>query len=316
MATTFGYARCFIDGADITAQKSHLAARGVPEEHAYIDEGYTSTRRERQGLSEVLDAVRKGDTLVVPTLDRLARSIADLGDILDQLSSRQVRLSWDGKDLDWEEASGNNFLADFALIREFDAALRAQRTREGMAIAKSNGKVLRGRQPKLSPKQQKRLIRMSKEGCHNVTELADHFGISRATVHRVLARGREKVKHSEPSGVASYGPPRPYAKTSEPVDVLNNTDDTANASETTSEGAPDYKDGIRDLVNHLKSTGYGLNPFLGNPAYGDDSDGPRDYDIGYFGYDYGLEIKDGMSGHTRRGWEDRRGGRSWAPLGK
>lgn len=77
-----------------------------------------------------------------------------------------------------------NILATFA---EFEADLIRMRTREGMAIARAKGK-LRGKQPKLSNKQQKELCRMYDTGEYSISDLAEVFSVSRPTVYRTLAR--------------------------------------------------------------------------------------------------------------------------------
>jgi len=77
-----------------------------------------------------------------------------------------------------------NILATFA---EFEADLIRMRTREGMAIARAKGK-LRGKQPKLSDKQQKELHRMHDTGEYSIGDLAELFSVSRATVYCTLAR--------------------------------------------------------------------------------------------------------------------------------
>jgi hypothetical protein len=68
-----GYARCFTDTEDLTAQRTALAALGVTPDRIYVDHGLTGTTRARPGLREALAACRSGDTLMVTKLDRLAR---------------------------------------------------------------------------------------------------------------------------------------------------------------------------------------------------------------------------------------------------
>ncbi len=66
---------------------------GVDAERIYVDHGLTGTSRVRPGLREALAACRAGDTLVVTKLDRLARSLPDARDIVEELTGRGVRLS-------------------------------------------------------------------------------------------------------------------------------------------------------------------------------------------------------------------------------
>ena len=77
-----------------------------------------------------------------------------------------------------------NILATFA---EFEADLIRMRTREGMAIARTKGK-LRGKQPKLSEKQQKELVKLHATGDYSISDLAELFNVSRPTVYRTLKR--------------------------------------------------------------------------------------------------------------------------------
>src|SRR5215211_7147766 len=82
-ATLIGYARCSTDKQDIEAQREGLLALGVRGERIYLDRGLTGTNRRRPGLDQALAAVRSGDTLVVPKLDRLAGSGPDPADTGD-----------------------------------------------------------------------------------------------------------------------------------------------------------------------------------------------------------------------------------------
>ena len=75
--TLIGYARCSTDKQDLAAQHDALLKLGVAADRIYTDKGLTGTNRDRPGLDQALAAVRSGDTLVVPKLDRLARSVPD-----------------------------------------------------------------------------------------------------------------------------------------------------------------------------------------------------------------------------------------------
>ncbi len=185
--TLIGYARCSTDKQDLAAQKTALETLGVAADRIYTDHGLTGTNRSRPGLDQALAAVRTGDTLVVPKLDRLARSVPDARFIADALVVRGVRLALGSSVYDPVDPMGKMFFNILATFAEFEADLIRLRTREGMAIARARGK-LRGKQPKLSDKQQKELRRMHDTGNYAISDLAELFSVSRPTVYRTLRR--------------------------------------------------------------------------------------------------------------------------------
>ena len=188
MTKTFiGYARCSTDKQDLSAQRNTLIELGVAADRIYTDHGLTGTNRSRPGLDQALAAVRLGDTLVVPKLDRLARSVPDARDIADSLIARGVKLALGTNVYDPTDPMGKMFFNILATFAEFEADLIRMRTREGMAIARAKGK-LRGKQPKLSNKQQRELRRMHDVGTYSISDLAELFSVSRPTVYRTLAR--------------------------------------------------------------------------------------------------------------------------------
>ncbi len=191
-STKIGYARCSTDRQDLTAQKQALETLGVATDRIYTDHGLTGTNRARPGLDQALAAVREGDTLVVPKLDRLARSVPDARAIADQLEAKGVKLALGGSVYDPADPMGKMFFNILATFAEFESDLIRMRTREGMAIARAKGK-LRGKQPKLSEKQQKELKRMHETGEYSISDLADVFSVSRPTVYRTLQRVGAKV---------------------------------------------------------------------------------------------------------------------------
>ena len=105
-------------------------------------------------------ALKKGDfRICVPKLDRLTRSVPDARDIGDTLARRGVALSLGGRTYDPDDPMGKVFFNILATFAEFEVDLIRMRTREGMAVAKAQGK-LKERQPKRSPRQQRELKRM------------------------------------------------------------------------------------------------------------------------------------------------------------
>ena len=186
-ATLIGYARCSTDEQDLTAQRHTLKALGVPDDRVYLDHGMTGTNRDRPGLDQALAALRAGDTLVVPKLDRLARSVPDARTIGDSLAGRGIRLSLGGQIYDPNDPMGKMFFNILATFAEFEVDLLRMRTREGMAIARAKGR-LRGRLPRLTARQAAELQRMHATGNYSISELAEVFNISRPTVYRTLQR--------------------------------------------------------------------------------------------------------------------------------
>ena len=189
------------------SKTSPLSARsftglGVADDRIYLDKGLTGTSRARPGLDQALAAVRVGDTLVAPKLDRLARSVPDAREIGDTLVARGVRLSLGGSIYDPADPMSKMFFNMLAVFAEFEADLLRMRTREGMAIARSRGR-LKGKKPKLTTRQQAELVRMHATGDYTIAELMEVFSVGRATVYRVLDRA------GAGPGTGTGPPPRP-----------------------------------------------------------------------------------------------------------
>jgi DNA invertase Pin-like site-specific DNA recombinase len=187
--TRIGYARCSTNVQDLEVQRIALIGLGVTEDRIYTDHGLTGTNRERPGLAQALAAVREGDTLVVPKLDRLARSVPDARAIADELAQRGVKLALGASVHDPSDPMGKMFFNILATFAEFEADLIRMRTKEGMAIARAKGK-LKGKKPKLSPRRQTELRRMYDTGDYSVTDLGELFAVSRPTIYRSLQRTR------------------------------------------------------------------------------------------------------------------------------
>ncbi|MDQ3988399.1 MAG: recombinase family protein [Actinomycetota bacterium] len=187
-----GYARVSTDDQDLTAQRDALTALGVDPDRVYVDHGLTGTNRDRPGLREAMAACRAGDALVVTKLDRLARSLPDARDIVAELTARDVALSLGGSVHDPTDPVGRLLFNVLAMVAEFESDLARMRTREGMKVARAKGR-LRGKQPKLSPRQEAHLVALHGAGEHTISELEELFSITRSTVYRALARDRARA---------------------------------------------------------------------------------------------------------------------------
>ncbi|WP_349426908.1 recombinase family protein [Microbacterium sp. LWS13-1.2] len=182
-----GYARVSTIEQDLSAQRDALVRLGVDEASIFVDHGMTGTNRARPGLREALAAVRSGDTLVVTKLDRLARSLRDARDIADELTLKGVVLSLGGSTYDPTDPIGRLMFNVLGMVAEFETDLIRMRTREGMAIARAKGK-LKGKQPKLTRTQRSHLYELLDGRAYSQTEIAELFGVSRATIYREVKR--------------------------------------------------------------------------------------------------------------------------------
>ncbi|EFP2420142.1 recombinase family protein, partial [Escherichia coli] len=104
--------------------------------------------------------------------------------------ARGAKLALGDSIYDPTDPMGKMFFNILATFAEFEGDLIRLRTKEGMAVARSKGK-LKGKQPKLSEKQQKELCRMRDTGQYSISDLAELFTVSRATVYRTLSRGQK-----------------------------------------------------------------------------------------------------------------------------
>jgi DNA invertase Pin-like site-specific DNA recombinase len=110
----------------------------------------------------------------VTKLDRLARSLPDGREIIDDLTRRHVKLSLGGSLHDPTDPIGRLLFNVLAMVAEFESDLIRLRTREGMQVARAKGR-LRGKQPKLNPRQEAHLLALHNAGEHSTTELAELF---------------------------------------------------------------------------------------------------------------------------------------------
>jgi DNA invertase Pin-like site-specific DNA recombinase len=182
MSVIVGYARVSSSGQSLEVQQDHLCDAGCTKIFAEKKSGTTTDGREE--LEKALDYVREGDVFVVTRLDRLARSITDLRQIIDRLTEKQVDfrcLQQSG--LDTTKAEGRLMLNILASFAEFETELRKERQREGIDRAKAAG-VYKGRPKTIDAAEVKALHEAGIGG----TEIAKRLGIARASVYRMVNR--------------------------------------------------------------------------------------------------------------------------------
>ncbi|MBK1637112.1 recombinase family protein [Rhodovulum adriaticum] len=178
-----GYARTSTldQTAGLEGQERDLRAAGC--ERLFVEQVSSVDVKERAKLAEALAYVREGDTLVVTKLDRLARSVAHLLDILDTLTERGAALRVLDLNLDTGTPTGRLLLTVLGGIAQFEREIMLERQREGIAKAKAAGKY-KGRKPTARAKADE-VLKLHREGVGG-TEIARRVGIGRASVYRIL----------------------------------------------------------------------------------------------------------------------------------
>src|SRR3954470_23968207 len=209
----YGYARVSTLDQDLTIQQAALKAAGCEVIRA---EKASGTRRDgRSELQVLLDFVHAGDTLVGTRIDRLARSLKDLQDIVHELKAKGVALKATEQPVDTGTAAGKAFLDMLGVFAEFETNLRRERQLEGIRAAKAKG-VYKGRKPSIDPAEVRRLREAEGLG---PSAIAKRLGIGRASVYRVLGgKGRgDAILPAAAPGAASPSTPPPIASTSRPM---------------------------------------------------------------------------------------------------
>jgi DNA invertase Pin-like site-specific DNA recombinase len=177
----YGYARASTLEQDVTIQEEALRRAGCDIIRSEKVSG--GSRAGRLELALLLQFLRRGDALVVTRVDRLARSIKDLQDIVHELRGAGVTLRATEQPIDTSTAAGKAFFDMLGVFAEFETNLRRERQMEGIAQAKSKG-VYTGRKPSIDPAE---VLRLRTEEKLGATAIAERLGIGRASVYRVLA---------------------------------------------------------------------------------------------------------------------------------
>jgi DNA invertase Pin-like site-specific DNA recombinase len=175
----YGYARVSSSGQDLTIQVEALTNAGC--ETIRQEKVSGTSVQGRDELNTLLEFLRDGDELVVTRVDRLARSIRDLQNIVYDLDKRGVTLSATEQPIQTNTSAGKCFLDMLGVFGEFETNLRKERQMEGIAKAKERG-VYKGRKPSVDVEQVKAL----KESGMGASAIAKEMGIGRASVYRAL----------------------------------------------------------------------------------------------------------------------------------
>lgn len=176
-----GYARVSTSDQKLDSQKDATRAAGAERIFADV---ITGSARHRPQLDRMLDQLRVGDVVVVTKYDRLARSLKDLLEIVEQIQEKGAGFRSLAEDIDTTTPAGRLVFHVFASIAQFERERIAERTREGLEAARRRGRV-GGRPPALSPAQKAEVRRMRDKENRALPEIAALLKVSTKTIRRV-----------------------------------------------------------------------------------------------------------------------------------
>lgn len=183
-----GYARVSTHYQQDSLEAQQQALENYGCEKIYTDQ-LSGATLDRPGLRATLDYAREGDSIVVTRLDRLGRSTVDVLRTVQDLDSRGITIEALDTQLDTRTASGRLVLSVLASMTEFERSLIVERTREGLAHARAQGRV-GGRRPKLDETQQQAALAALASGMSEA-QVAQTFGVSRSTITRLKRANKQ-----------------------------------------------------------------------------------------------------------------------------
>lgn len=192
-----GYARVSKIEQDYELQLQALKRAGVRK----VWQEKRSAVKHREQLQAMLDSLREGDTVVVYKLDRLARSVRDLLNIVDRIESVGARFRSLTEAFDTTTPAGKMAFQMLGAVAEFERNIIRERSIAGLEVAKANG-VRMGRLPALTEHQAGQLAKQWGTGRYSKAELGRMHGVSISTVKRTLWRlGRDTISEAHAHGM-------------------------------------------------------------------------------------------------------------------
>ena len=176
-----GYARVSTQVQDNAIQIEALKKMGC---EMIFEEIISGGRWERPKLQELLNYIRKGDTIVVWKLDRLSRSLKDLLFIMEQIEIKEAGFKSLTESIDTTSSAGKMMMQMVGVFAEFERNMLKERTKKGLEYAKQQGRV-GGRRPKLKPIQVEEILQFHQNG-KSALELSQLFNVHKATIYRIF----------------------------------------------------------------------------------------------------------------------------------
>ena len=182
-----GYARVS-KGDEQTTAPQLAALRSAGVERSFEDHA-SGGRWDRPELHRMIDQLRTGDVVVVWKLDRLSRSLKDLLAILERIEAAGAGFRSLTESIDTTTPAGRMMMQMVGAFAEFERAMIRERTSAGLAQARAEGRV-GGRRPKLNPTQRADVVENVQSGRKSAAQMARLYGISEATVSRIMSTAR------------------------------------------------------------------------------------------------------------------------------
>lgn len=181
--TVYGYQRVSRATQNLDRQTQQLAAYGIEPENIYTDKD-SGGKVHRKSLDELLGKVKPGDTVVVLSFDRLARSLSQLLAISEDFQKKGIELISLHEGLNTSTPQGKLYFSITGAFAQFERDMNNQRTKEGLAATKANGVKL-GR-PKANKQAIEEAIRLYEGGNLTMKQISNAVGLSPSLIYREL----------------------------------------------------------------------------------------------------------------------------------
>ena len=175
------YARVSTQQQELTRQLDALNKVGYDR---LIQEKYTGTKKDREGLQQLLSTVRAGDTVIVESISRLGRNTLDILTVIEDLTNTGITFISLKENMDTASPTGRAMLGMMAVIAQLERDLIVQRTKEGLESAKRRGKKL-GR-PKLEDQKVTDALKLYDNGQHSIKDIIRITGISQGKLYKEI----------------------------------------------------------------------------------------------------------------------------------
>ena len=177
----FGYARVSTESQNLDRQLDVLKKYGVDR---IYNEKMTGTKKDRPELSKLLDRITEGDTVVIESSSRLGRSTKDLIELTELFQSKGVHLVSLKEAIDTSTSTGKLLFTLMSAIAQFERDTIADRTREGLASARTRGR--KGGRPKVNSDSIKKAVKLYRTQQYSIKEIEELTGVKKSTLYRNL----------------------------------------------------------------------------------------------------------------------------------